>query len=92
MPRHNKAGKNGVDNGTWPLEEDLKALLLQYAKEGLSIYQRLRRLQDEHGLHIKRCTLLKLQKKHSIPTVRKPPPPDQAAQLILNKLQQIQMA
>ncbi|KAF8490213.1 hypothetical protein JB92DRAFT_2835905 [Gautieria morchelliformis] len=86
MPRHNKAGKNGVDNGTWPLEEDLKASLLQYAKEGLSIDQKLRQLQDEHGLHIKSRTLKKLQKKHSIPTVRKPPPPDQAAQLILNKV------
>ncbi|KAF8513200.1 hypothetical protein JB92DRAFT_3083220 [Gautieria morchelliformis] len=86
MPGHNEAGKNGVDNGTWPLEEDLKASLLQYAKESLSIDQRLHQLQDEHGLHIKRCTLLKLQKKHSIPTVWKPPPPDQAAQLILNKV------
>ncbi|KAF8589725.1 hypothetical protein K439DRAFT_1612526 [Ramaria rubella] len=69
MPKNNPLGKNGIDNGTWPSNDVLKASLLQYAKEDLRLKDRLRRLGDKHGLYI---------------NVRKGPKGEHAAQLVLN--------
>ncbi|KAF8592268.1 hypothetical protein K439DRAFT_1324698, partial [Ramaria rubella] len=62
--------------------EVLRASLLQYAKEGLQLKDRLHRLGDEHGLYIK----YQLNQKVNIPSVQKGPQHEHAAQLILNKV------
>ncbi|KAF8579544.1 hypothetical protein K439DRAFT_1524163 [Ramaria rubella] len=72
------SGKNEIDNGTWPANEVLRGSLLQYAKEGLQLKDRLHRLGDEHGLYIKERKLKQLNQKFNIPS--------HAAQLILNKV------
>ncbi|KAF8582864.1 hypothetical protein K439DRAFT_1617989 [Ramaria rubella] len=84
MPKNNPLGKNGIDNGTWPSNNILKASLLQYAKEDLCLKDRLRRLGDEHGLYIKEHKLKQLNQQFNIPSVQKGPKGEHAAQLVLN--------
>ncbi|KAF8584361.1 hypothetical protein K439DRAFT_1653235 [Ramaria rubella] len=89
MPQNNPSGKNRIDNGTYhylkrPANEVLRGSLLQYAKEGLQLKDRLCRLGDEHGLYIK--YLKQLNQKFNIPSVRKGCQHEHAAQLILNKM------
>ncbi|KAF8576012.1 hypothetical protein K439DRAFT_1541744 [Ramaria rubella] len=86
MPQNNPSGKNGIDNGTWPANEVLRGSLLQYAKEGLQLKDRLCRLGDEHGLYIKEQKLKQLNQKFNIPSVQKGCQHEHAAQLILNKV------
>ncbi|KAF8583634.1 hypothetical protein K439DRAFT_1647174 [Ramaria rubella] len=74
-PKNNPSGKNGIDNGTWPSNDILKSSLLQYARE-------VRRLANEHGLYIR----YQLNQKFNIPSVRRGPQSEHAAQLILNEV------
>ncbi|KAF8573694.1 hypothetical protein K439DRAFT_1374565, partial [Ramaria rubella] len=52
-----------------PANEVLRGSLLQYAKEGLQLKDRLCRLGDEHGLYIKYRKLKQLNQKFNIPSV-----------------------
>ncbi|KAF8579620.1 hypothetical protein K439DRAFT_1648436 [Ramaria rubella] len=80
MPKNNPSGRNGPSNDV------LKSTLLQYSKEGLLLRDQLRRLGDEHGLYIKERKLKQLNQKFNIPSVRKGPKDEHAAQLILNEV------
>ncbi|TDL15499.1 hypothetical protein BD410DRAFT_845149 [Rickenella mellea] len=83
---NNPSGSNGSNNGTWPEEDILKASLHQYAAEQLRQSERLQRLLKDHGLIISQALLKKLNRHFEVPTSRKPPPEDQAAQLVLEKM------
>ncbi|KAG6836326.1 hypothetical protein H0H93_009076 [Arthromyces matolae] len=86
MPLNNPGGKNGWGEKQYPPDDILKASLLQYAKERLSIPERLLRLKAEHGLCIKKTKLKELNNKFDIPSVRKPIPDDVATAAVLRKV------
>ncbi|KAJ3749794.1 hypothetical protein EV360DRAFT_56777 [Lentinula raphanica] len=69
----NVTGKNGVDNGTWPLDEELEKSLKSYAHKNLSREMRLVYLEKDHGLKIGKERLRQLNRKFNIPSMRKPP-------------------
>lgn len=86
MPLNNPSGKNGSGEKLYPPDEELKASLLQYAKEQLPIKARLERLRVEHGLSIQKTKLKELNNKFNVPSVRKPVAADVATQAILAKV------
>ncbi|KAH9920494.1 hypothetical protein B0H21DRAFT_701959 [Amylocystis lapponica] len=73
---------------TGPEEDILKAALVGYAAERLSIKFRLVRLKEEYGLYASsERTLHKLNKHFNMPSVRRNKlPQDLADQLVLNKM------
>ncbi|KAF5325449.1 hypothetical protein D9619_009977 [Psilocybe cf. subviscida] len=83
MSNNNMSGINGYGIKNYPGDDTLKASLLQYAKERLTVAQRLERLRAEHNLDIKKSRLAELNLKFNIPSVRKPPPPEIATQAVL---------
>ncbi|KAF8207373.1 hypothetical protein K438DRAFT_1575965 [Mycena galopus ATCC 62051] len=66
----NHSGKNGTSNGTCEYDE-LKKILFEYARRGLSLNTRLRYLEEEHQIKIGLTKLKKLNRKFSVPTARK---------------------
>ncbi|RDB26566.1 hypothetical protein Hypma_005671 [Hypsizygus marmoreus] len=83
---NNSEGSNGANNGTWPPEDILEASLLAYAKERLSLQERIQRLRENHGLIVGLTLLKKLNAHFGVPSARKPLPRDMADQLILDKM------
>ncbi|KAG6905917.1 hypothetical protein DXG01_016947 [Tephrocybe rancida] len=86
MPLNNPAGRNGSAEKDYPPDEILKASLLQYAKERLTIKERLLRLQTEHDLCIGKTKLVELNNQFKVPSVRKPPEDNVAVWAILQKV------
>ncbi|OSD03275.1 hypothetical protein PYCCODRAFT_256220 [Trametes coccinea BRFM310] len=82
----NPAGINGHNNGRVPTDEELKAALVQYAREGLTQERRLARLRLELGYNIGKTKLKELQAKFNIARVRKPPALPTATTLICEKM------
>lgn len=84
----NPNGANGIDNGTRPDDETLKAALVQYASEGLTRKQQLDRLDIEFNYRIELSSLRVLKNTFAIPSVRKPPPVPVATALVLEEMAQ----
>ncbi|KAF9443059.1 hypothetical protein P691DRAFT_797692 [Macrolepiota fuliginosa MF-IS2] len=70
MSNNNPAGINGYGPKNYPPDDVLKAELLQYAKEGLTIVKRLECLKTTHDLIIGKSHLAELDKKFNIPTTQ----------------------
>ncbi|KAI0049083.1 hypothetical protein FA95DRAFT_1581911 [Auriscalpium vulgare] len=83
---HNKSGKNGMENGTWPEDAILKHALYQYAAERLPLERRIGRLKDQYGLQIGLTTLKELNRHYEVPSSRRKLPQETARQLVLNKM------
>ncbi|EDR02195.1 uncharacterized protein LACBIDRAFT_309912 [Laccaria bicolor S238N-H82] len=86
MSNNNLTGVNGYGVKNYPPDNELQSSLLQYAKERLTVDQRLQRLKVDHGLDIKSSKLAQLNNKFSVPSVRKPLPRDMATQAVLEKV------
>ncbi|KZV59667.1 hypothetical protein PENSPDRAFT_694942 [Peniophora sp. CONT] len=86
MPRNNLLGKNGHDNGTRPSDDVLRDVLHDYSKQGLSLDVRLRKLKKDFGYDIKRTTLKALNKEFNVPSSRKGPKGQAAAQLVVDEM------
>ncbi|KAK6975009.1 hypothetical protein R3P38DRAFT_3412060 [Favolaschia claudopus] len=67
----NPTGKNGVDNGVFPPDDELKEILHDFQRRGLSLAIRLRYLEEKHGMKIGSTKLKKLNKKFEVPSARK---------------------
>ncbi|KAK7001133.1 hypothetical protein R3P38DRAFT_3217284 [Favolaschia claudopus] len=65
----NPTGKNGVDNGF--RHDELKEILHDFQRRGLSLAIRLRYLEEKHGMKIGSTKLKKLNKKFEVPSARK---------------------
>ncbi|KAJ7756005.1 hypothetical protein B0H14DRAFT_3512281 [Mycena olivaceomarginata] len=69
----NNKGVNGIDNGTKPSDELLRAALHEFGRRQMPISQRLAELNRQFGYSIKKNTLIKLNKQFKVPSVRNPP-------------------
>ncbi|EPQ56805.1 hypothetical protein GLOTRDRAFT_104539 [Gloeophyllum trabeum ATCC 11539] len=78
--------RNGHNNGVRPPDDVLRESLLQYARERLTLPQRIERLKAEHGYHIGKTKLKEIQNKLNIPCIRKPPPRSVATTLVCEKM------
>ncbi|RXW16700.1 hypothetical protein EST38_g9157 [Candolleomyces aberdarensis] len=79
--------KNEIENLD-PLTNVLKAALEQFARERLSMQEKLACLVAEYQCSISASTLYGLQRKFGTPSVRKPPPEDMATAYVLEKVAQ----
>ncbi|KAJ6517446.1 hypothetical protein C8R47DRAFT_1205666 [Mycena vitilis] len=70
----NSNGANGHDNGIKPPDDVLRTTLWEFARLGYSVEMRIDELARLHNYHIKKRTLLNLNKRFEVPTVKKPPP------------------
>ncbi|KAJ3006701.1 hypothetical protein NUW54_g3833 [Trametes sanguinea] len=86
----NKTGKNGRNNGEVPSDDDLKKSLNAYARAGLTVEDRIKRLAAEHEYFISRTTLNKIQRRLSIPSARRPPPKEKVMELVSETIAQLQ--
>ncbi|KAJ2992488.1 hypothetical protein NUW54_g7922 [Trametes sanguinea] len=86
----NKTGKNGRNNGEVPSDDDLKKSLNAYARAGLTVEERIKRLAVEHEYFISRTTLNKIQRKLGIPSARRPPPREKVMELVSETIAQLQ--
>ncbi|KAJ7123036.1 hypothetical protein C8R44DRAFT_831485 [Mycena epipterygia] len=83
---NNSKGNNGAQNGTWPESDILKASLMEHASGSHSLDNRLRKLEEDHGLVIGKTLLKKLNAHYGVPSVRKPIPREVADQAILTEM------
>ncbi|EAU92437.1 hypothetical protein CC1G_00656 [Coprinopsis cinerea okayama7 len=68
----NELGKNQWGEKNYPPKETLKTFLTMYAQRGLSIKEKLVRLERDLGLVIKKSKLNELERDLRIPSVRRP--------------------
>ncbi|KAI6032627.1 hypothetical protein F5J12DRAFT_795520 [Pisolithus orientalis] len=83
---HNQTGVNGYGVKQYPPEDVLREALHQYAKERLTVQERLARLNSELQLTVKKSRLHELNKQFDVPSPRKPPPTDIATKAVLEKV------
>ncbi|KAG6907095.1 hypothetical protein DXG01_010544 [Tephrocybe rancida] len=69
-----------------PPDDVLKESLHQYAREKLTVQERINRLHVEHGLDIKKSKLMQLNNTYNVPSVQKLPPGDVAVQAVLDQV------
>ncbi|KAK7007188.1 hypothetical protein R3P38DRAFT_3598997 [Favolaschia claudopus] len=67
----NPTGANGVDNGVFPPDEELREILHDFQRRSLSLAVRLRYLEERHGIKIGKTKLKQLNNKFEVPSVRK---------------------
>ncbi|KAF8156745.1 hypothetical protein B0H34DRAFT_770234 [Crassisporium funariophilum] len=86
MPLNNASGRNRYGDKAYPPDAELREALHQYAKEKLTVHERLDWVRVEHNLIIRKSKLMELNKQFSVLSVRKPPPEPVAVQAILAKV------
>ncbi|KAI0317797.1 hypothetical protein OF83DRAFT_1083382 [Amylostereum chailletii] len=84
MPNLTGANGHGVKN--YPADDVLREALTKYVGRGLTRAEKLQALEKDMGLVIKRTKLNELEKRLSIPSVRKPPSFDVAEEAVLNEV------
>ncbi|KAJ3727494.1 hypothetical protein C8R42DRAFT_694050 [Lentinula raphanica] len=84
----NFEGNNQWGPKNYPADDILSAELHQYAKERLSVDQRLARLKQKFNLDIGKCKLMNLNNTFKVPSPRKLPREDVATQAVLEKVAQ----
>ncbi|KAK7016698.1 hypothetical protein R3P38DRAFT_2542006 [Favolaschia claudopus] len=67
----NPTGANGVDNGVFPPDEQLREILHEFQRRSLSLPIRLRYLEEHHGIKIGKTKLKELNNKFEVPSARK---------------------
>ncbi|KAJ7218604.1 hypothetical protein GGX14DRAFT_390375 [Mycena pura] len=82
----NTNGANGHDNGTKPPDNILRKTLWEFARREYSAEMRIDELARLHNYYIKPRTLINLNKKFEVPTVKRPPPLAVATAHVANKV------
>ncbi|KAJ6629044.1 hypothetical protein B0H10DRAFT_1939943 [Mycena sp. CBHHK59/15] len=67
----NSRGRNGINNGVFPPDEELEKILLDDERWALSLPLRIRYLQQDHHIYIGLTKLKALNKKFCVPSARK---------------------